>query len=162
MKKSIVISLFLTINVMFSSINILSAQADEAFLIGDNQKYYDNLISEHSDHLLQVCDNSMDEAYSLWTALLKDVEKYSLEEGYDIKGIKMWVNVFWRKDGTLKNIVFYPKPNSKNADYDKLKEVLSNYIDTAAVLKENDAAFSHYGSASFPIVRNIPGSTSKQ
>lgn len=142
--------------------SIIKAQESAAFLIGEHQAQYDDLIVAHKTHLLEVCDNSMNDAYSLWVTMLKDMENYCLENGYDIKGVKMWMNVFWDAEGNVKHIVFYPKPNSKHADYDRLKDVLSSFTEVSVIEKKYEEAFSHYGSASFPVMNTPPGSSIKQ
>lgn len=130
------------------------ASVEKVFLIGEYQKQFDGLIENYETHLLEVCDNSMDEAYKHWTYMLHDLEIYSKENGFDIRGVKLWINVFWSVNGTIDHMVFYPKPNSKNTDYDLLKKVLVDFVNDYHFPIKNAKPFSHYGSASFPTFVN--------
>ncbi len=126
------------------------SSAPEVFLIGEYEEEYENIIASQNDLLLSVCDNSMDKAYSLWTGMLKDMEMLSEERNIDIKGVKIWLNVFWSKDGKIDHLVYYPKPHSRNMDFDLLTDFFEEFIDVYSVNVEAEKGFSHYGSASFP------------
>ena len=121
-----------------------------AFLIGENEKHFESLVSEHGEQLLNVCNNSMDKAYISWVSLLKDLEGFADDRKFDLKGTKIWINVFWNADGSIRNIVYYPKPNSKNMDFSLLSDFLSDFASNYQFTLTNERPFSHYGSASFP------------
>lgn len=121
-----------------------------AFLIGENEEHFEALVAEHGEQLLNVCKNSMDKAYESWVSLLKDLEGFADDRHFDLKGTKIWINVFWNADGSIRNIVYYPKPNSKNMDFALLSDFLSDFASSYQFALTNDRPFSHYGSASFP------------
>ena len=93
----------------------------------------------------------MEKAFDTWTILLKEIEDFSTKSNLDLKGIKVWLNVFWGKDGTIDYIVFYPKPNSKNINYELVKSMLSSFAKSYQSPLKHTSKFSHYGSAAFPI-----------
>ena len=124
---------------------------ESAFIIGESNDHYHELINAHPTSLLEVCDNSMEESYKTWSSVLSDIESYCMENGFDIRGSKLWINVFWNSDGTIANIVFHPKPNSKNIDVEILRKHLSNFVDESYQGKSYETNYSHYGSASFPV-----------
>ena len=139
----------------FMSTVSISAQVDidhmpKAFIVGEYEELYESLVVEHNELLLTVCSNSMDKAYENWVHLLSDLERYAEDQGFDIKGTKIWINFFWNTDGTIKHIVYYPKPNSKNMDFQLLSDFLSGFADNYQFILTNEKPFSHYGSASFP------------
>lgn len=121
------------------------------FQTGTFESEYEQLVTSHSEMLLSVCDNSMDKAYLHWTDMLRDIEKLAEEKGYDIKGVKIWINAFWNKDGGIDHLVFYPKPTSKNIDYKELELFLGEIASQLHIDQYAEKGFSHYGSASFPI-----------
>jgi len=124
--------------------------SERAFLIGENEEYFELLVTEHEEQLLTVCSNSMDKAYEAWLGLLKDMEDFADEKDFDIKGIKLWINVFWNSDGSIRNIAYYPKPNSRYMDFMLLSSFLSEFASNYQFTTNNKSPFSHYGSASFP------------
>ncbi len=133
-----------------------NTQLPQVFFIGENQEEYDNLIGKYSEALLNVHSNDMDKAFAQWTGLLSAMEHYSEKHGLDLKGVKIWINVFWDTNGKIKHLAFYPKPNSKNIDYEKMKtivaEFMTSYTGTTALSKKN---YSHYGTANFPIFAKL-------
>lgn len=120
------------------------------FMIGDFELEYESLVVECSDILLNVCDDSMEEAYEHWLLMLHDIEKYAVEQETEIRGVKLWLNVFWNTDGTIKHLVFYPKPNCRNMDFSQLSLFFEDFIIDYNFTKDNANCFAHYGSASFP------------
>ncbi len=146
-----IFSYILVLLVAISSIAQSDTQVSErAFLIGENEEHFELLVTEHSEQLLNVCNNSMDKAYDAWVNLLKDLEGFAEDRNFDLKGTKIWINVFWNTDGSIRNIVYYPKPNSKNMDFSLLSSFLADFVASYQFALTNDKPFSHYGSASFP------------
>jgi hypothetical protein len=120
------------------------------FLIGEYESSYNKMLSNQPDLLMSVCDDNMDIAYKNWLDFLVEIEKYAISQDVNINGVKMWINVFWNEDGTVKHIAYYPKPNSINMDYEYISVLFRNFIRTYHSDLRNDKLFCHYGSASFP------------
>ena len=141
---------------------VLSAQSSsegnfpQVCFIGDHQREYDKMISRYNEPLLDVCQNNMDKAFEEWTSILQDLEVYADHHGFDLKGVKIWANIFCGTNGKIEHFVFYPKPNSKNIDYDKMKEVVTAFIKTyPASQPVSKKPYSHYGTASFPVFARL-------
>jgi len=122
----------------------------QAFIIGEYEADYERMVNSCNEHLLTVCDDSMDEAYNLWLRMLDDIETYAKEKNFEINGVKIWMTVYWNYDGTIQHIVYYPKPNSKNMDFEKLTDFFNGFSEVYTFPKQSTSCFSHYGSASFP------------
>ncbi len=120
------------------------------FQIGQNEEAYESLVSACSNPLLTVCNDSMDLAYRTWMLMLSDMEQYAERSEFDIKGIKIWLNVFWNPDGTIKHLVYFPKPNSRNMDFDLLTIFLGKFVTVYKMDTLDTSCFSHIGSAAFP------------
>lgn len=143
----------LSIAIMLCFIGFTSFSQDslpKVFMIGEYEKEYEKLVTNCNSMLLNVCGNNMETAYSKWTSMLKDVETMSEEMDFDLKGIKVWVNVFWNEDGSVAHIVYYPKPNSRNMDFDDLSAFFVNVVNKYSIDQSSNKCFSHYGSASWP------------
>jgi len=121
------------------------------FYIGEDENNYEKLVQKYNTMLFAVCNNNMELAFDNWTVLLKDLEDFSNKSNIDLKGVKLWLNVFWDKDGTIDHMVFYPKPNSRNLNYDNVKVLLTNFAKTYQSPLKHTTRFSHYGSATFPV-----------
>jgi len=125
------------------------------FRIGENESAYEALVSECSNPLLTVCQDSMDLAYRRWMTMLSEMEVFAEKSDFDIKGIKIWLNVFWSPDGEIKHLVYFPKPNSRNMDFDLLTKFFFNFVENYEMERLDDYCFSHYGSAAFPTFADI-------
>jgi len=87
--------------------------------------------------------------------LLSDMEQYAEKSDFDIKGIKIWLNVFWNPDGTIKHLVYFPKPNSRNMDFKLLTKFMEKFRTTYEMESLTAKCYSHCGSASFPTFADI-------
>ncbi|MEM1323515.1 MAG: hypothetical protein AAGG75_24835 [Bacteroidota bacterium] len=122
----------------------------KAFIIGEYEKQFETLNIEHSTMLLAVCDNDMNLAFSKWLSMLKEMEAYADVIGYDLKSLKLWLNVFWEKEGKIKHIAYYPKPGSRNVNLEELSAFFSSFMNHYTFPLVAEVDYSHYGSASFP------------
>lgn len=121
------------------------------FELGTNDDTLGELAENYTGNLMSVCDNSMEKAYKHWMFLLIDMEDYSKKINFDLNGVKIWLNVYWNKNGKIDLISFYPKPNSKNIPNAELKSFLLSFARQYQMEELNSTIhFVHYGSASFP------------
>ncbi len=120
---------------------------------------FEKLKSEYNTQLLSVCRNDMEMAYYLWVHVLKHIETQATKTGFDMNGMKLWLYIFWNKDGSIKNIAFYPKPNSKNFKNEDMAAFLSNFCKGYKFPMTADTNFSHYSTANFPVLVEKPAET---
>lgn len=128
---------------------------EKVSFIGDNEKLYEGLVNDCNQMLLNVANNNMDTAFSVWTDMFSKLESYAEEQGVDIKGAKIWVNLFWEPDGSIKQISYYPKPQSKNMDFEQLSLIMDSFAKEYKLPLVSDTCFTHYGSASFPVFTKV-------
>jgi hypothetical protein len=143
--------LFFLLFILLGTATLNAQDLPKVFLIGENEEGYEKMLGKYPELLLNVSDNSMDKAYNHWIDLLSTIEDYANEIGYDIKGVKIWLNVFWDKNGAIDYLVYYPKPNSRNIDFDAFTGFLDTFLGTYQLDIKTKKNFSHYGSASFPV-----------
>ncbi len=108
----------------FSKIN---AQLPSSFLIGEYEEAYDEILEKYPKNLVTLCDNDNDRAYSIWTLVMIDLAEYAKNNNVEINGLKAWMNIFFNNSGGIDYIVYYPKPNSKNLDFEKLSALFSSF-----------------------------------
>lgn len=119
-------------------------------MIGDDETMQTTLNTECADMLVQIDGMNMSKAYTVWLTMLSDLEQYAVNMNYDINGFKLWLNVYWNADGSIRQIIFYPKPNSRNVDFSHFIDFMDKYAQSYVLPVTHTACFSHYGSASFP------------
>ena len=122
----------------------------KVFILGEHEKAYEQLNLEYSVMLLTACEGNMDAAYQKWLSMLNEMEAYATLINYDIKGVKVWLNVFWNVDGSIKHIAYHLKQNSRNIDTAEFTAFLSSFINHYKFPLVTKQKYSHYGSAAFP------------
>lgn len=122
----------------------------KSFLLGDHEKQFEKLTMQYETLLLTATDNNMNLAFEKWVEMITEMEEYSESIGYDLKGVKMWMNIFWEPDGSIAHIAFFLKPNSRNVDVQELKAFFSSFARHYTFPLVYKTKYSHYGSASFP------------
>lgn len=128
-----------------------STQLPKVFIIGEHEEEFNNLTLQFQTLLLEACDDNMDVAYDKWLSMLEEMEAYANLNNFDLKGIKMWINVFWEKDGSIKHLAYYLKPQSKNVDTRFLTAFLTEFIKVYRFPLVHTDGYSHYGIANFPV-----------
>ena len=131
-----------------------------AFTLGQyDGRPFERLKADYETQLLSVCKNDMETAYYLWVHVLKHMETQSVKAGFNLDGVKLWLYVFWNKDGTISNIAFHPKPNSKNVKNEDIANFLIAFCKTYKFPLTAEVNFSHYSTASFPVMVEKPAET---
>ena len=132
------------------------------FLLGEYETAFEKLTADHSTMLLEACGDDIDVAFEKWFGMIKEMEAHSEAVNYDLKGVKVWLNIFWDEDGSVKHLAYYLKPNSKNVDLEKLNLFFQDFLNNYTFPFQHDKKFSHYGSATFPTVPRRIQQTAKK
>jgi len=150
LKYLVLITLTLLLDRAQSQSYVQSSGLPEVFLIGEHEDHYLELSQQHPGSLMALYHNDIDQAYKGWSDFLMDVEDYALDVNFDLKGVKLWLNIYFNADGTISNLAFFPKPNSRNVPNEQLVGFFKNFVRQYHFTESTDAGFQHSASASFP------------
>ena len=106
MKYLISITLILILESAHAQSHVQSTGLPAVFLIGEYEDRYLELSEQHPDMFMTVYKNNLDQAYKGWSELLMDIEDYAADLKFDIKGAKLWMNIYFNPDGTISNLHF--------------------------------------------------------
>jgi hypothetical protein len=120
------------------------------FMIGEYEKPYERMAKSYSGLLMHQYGGDMDRAFSGWAGFLTDMEEHADAHSFDLKGLKLWMNVFFNKDGSIQHIVYFPKPNSRNMSFEQLTAFLEQFCIRYRFKDPLTDRCSHFGSATFP------------
>jgi hypothetical protein len=159
MLRVILVSLF-SIFIMLTATAQKSVDGEKkayptVFQIGELPNAFETLSDDYETALLEVCDDDIKKAYAQWSTMLKAMESHARVKDYNLKGVKMWLKVFWNKDGTIEHIAFHLKPGSKNVDTDALTRFLQDFMKMYKGSFKANESFSQYSSASFPTLPQL-------
>ena len=134
-------------------VSSLMAQDDvqTIFVLGENEKTYEMLNQSYSQTLLEVSDFDTQKAFDAWMDMMKQMEEYAKKLRFDIKGVKLWLHVFWNEDGTISHIGYLMRPDSRNIDNLELAAFLKTFMGRYKLPLSSSRKFSHYTGANFPI-----------
>ena len=118
--------------------------------LGENEKNYERLARAYSLSLLEACNNDIKQAFEKWLAMMVEVDKYAKKINYDLKGVKVWLHVFWAEDGSIDNLGYLLRPDSRNIDSKELKAFFSGFLRQYKFPITASRKFSHYTGATFP------------
>ena len=158
MKHLLSITLTLILGSAQSQPYAQSARAPEVFLIGQYEDQYLLLSEDHPQPFLDVYDNNIEQAFKGWSELLMDIEDHATNVQFDLKGVKLWLNIWFNPDGTISHLAYYPKPNSRNIPEDQLTAFFKTFVRQYHFLEKSNQGFQHSASASFPTFfhRTVP------
>ena len=123
----------------------------EVFQIGEHEEAFEALSFTYNTSLLAACDENMDMAYKKWLDMLQSLESFGHSNGVDLNGVKMWLNVFWDKNGGIDHMAYFLKPQSKNIDQRYLTALFKEFSLTYQFPLTYPGKYSHYGLARFPV-----------
>jgi hypothetical protein len=127
-----------------------------AFVIGEYSTTFEKLNDQYNLQLLAVCDNNLDKAYQQWKRTLSDIDRFAQINGMSLKGTKMWIKIYWSKEGQIKHIAYDLKRQSKKISKKKFTQLLKKYIASKPEpFMKAAGRFSHYGSVNYPI-QSVP------
>jgi len=121
------------------------------FQIGEYQEEYEQLIEDYDMTLTDVCDNDLYVAFGKLSSMFKEMEVFAENNAYDLKGVRLWLHLFWNKNGTIQYLAFHLRPNSRNINIADLEAFLLSFIQyyRFPLISEND--YSLYTSTAFPV-----------
>jgi len=121
------------------------------FVLGEFEGSYDELVQEYEQSLLAACDCTMKSAFAKWLGMLHELDLYAARENVDIRGVKVWLHVFWQPDGTIDHIAYHLRPNSRSIDAEVMTSLLDGFTKDYAFPLTADEGFAHYSTGSFPV-----------
>ncbi|MEY4927195.1 MAG: hypothetical protein RI894_1631 [Bacteroidota bacterium] len=123
----------------------------KVFSLSEDQAILEQLSLLYTKGLIEVCNDDTDVAFTKWNSMMLALEQYADKQNVNIKGVKMWIKVYWATDGTVEHIGYSLKPNSRNVKIAEFNALLKTFLEGYKLQQTGDAKFTNSGSVSFPI-----------
>ncbi|HMZ25255.1 MAG: hypothetical protein KDC31_08000 [Saprospiraceae bacterium] len=146
----LIIMLILSMNSGLAMIHSPDSTGPKVFLLGDDENLMNSLSKNYPTLLMKVCKDDMEVAYNVWMEMLSDMEAYATKINFDIRGTKLWMNVYWNKNGKIEYIGYYLKPNSRNVKTEEMNAFFASFMKNYQMNLSYTGRFYHNGSAAFP------------
>lgn len=149
----LVTTLLMELNVAIAQTSdIADAELPKVFLLGEYESQYNQLIEQYEISLLTVCKNDMPKAFKKWMSMNQEIEVYANQIEFDMNGLRLWLHIFWEKDGTIKHIGYHLRPNSRNIQLEDLTAFFSSFCNHYKFPLTAETGYQHYSFAQFPMV----------
>jgi hypothetical protein len=134
-----------------------SLKLPKVFILGEHERDFEKLQSQYATSLLSICNYDPVATYEKWAQFLIDMEDYSESISYDMRGVKMWIEVFWHPNGHIKHIAYALKPQSRNVDLKELSAFMSSFMSHYKPRFQPNRKISHSSHAFFPLTAQLTG-----
>lgn len=119
-------------------------------------EWFEFLNKAYPMSMLEAGGSDIEVSFQKWGHMLQAMEAYGEEVGYDIRGMKMWLKVYFRADGTPDYLAYTLKPESAVYPEAELNAFFNGFMRRYKLPLINSVAYAHYGGASFPTFIGYP------
>ncbi|MFK8055412.1 MAG: hypothetical protein AB8F78_04745 [Saprospiraceae bacterium] len=127
----------------------------KVFVLGQFESSYDDLVTAYDQSLLTACNCTMKSAFGKWLGMLHELELYSTKQDVDIRGVKVWLHVFWNADGSIDHVAYHLRPNSKVIDDKVMSDLLAGFAKQYSFPLTTESGYAHYSTGSFPVFGEV-------
>lgn len=127
------------------------------FVLGEYESSYDELVQTYPQSLLEACACSKEDAFAKWVGMLNELDIYARKQSIDIRGVKLWLHVFYNADGSVKHIAYHLRPNSRQVETEMLAPLLEGFARQYSFPVTGAQGFAHYSTGAFPVFGELTG-----
>ncbi len=131
------------------------------FLLGEYEANYDELVQTYPLSMLEACACSKEDAFSKWIGMLNELDIYARKQNVDIRGVKLWLHVFYNADGSVKHIAYHLRPNSRQLDAEVIVPLLEGFARQYRFPITGDQGYAHYSTGAFPVFGDLTGGSNR-
>lgn len=140
---------------MFLALNLLTAQTQQSqlakvFVLGQAEERYEQLTSTYTQTLLGACQNNIQVAFDQWLVMMRAIDEHAGRVNFNLKGVKVWLHVFWAENGTIDHLGFLLRPDSRYVEEAELRAFFADFVSNYQFSIKSDRKYSHYTGATFP------------
>jgi len=136
---------------------LATAQLDKVFLLGSDEQAYEQLVGNYSQSLLEATSGNITQAFEGWLDMQQAIDQYSVQQNYDLNGVKIWLHVFWAPDGAIDKLGFLLRPDSRFVETAELRALLAGFVQDYRLPVKSGRTFNHYTGATFPTIAQPRG-----
>jgi hypothetical protein len=121
-----------------------------------NSDALEELSNQYQSSLFSASDTNFVTTINNWRSFLQLMEDYSETIDFDIRGVKVWMKVFWAKDGNVDHIVYVLSDRSINIDVIEWEAFLRSFIRNNKLPLKYRRGFAYDGRVMFPLSYKLP------
>jgi len=119
--------------------------------VAQRSEILEDLSASYKSSLFSASDADFIKTTKNWQHLLMGIEKYSEEIDFDLKGVKIWIKVFFSKDGNINHITYILSETSINIDTVELEAFLRSFMRNYKLPESHEQKFAYDARVLFPL-----------
>jgi hypothetical protein len=124
--------------------------------VAQNSAALDALSNTYQSSLFSASNADFRETVNNWSIFLRSMEQYAEEIDFDIKGVKVWMKVFWAKDGSVNHLAYALSDRSININLTEWEAFLRSFIRNRKMALQHSKGFTYDGRIMFPLSYQRP------
>lgn len=121
-----------------------------------NSAALEELSNQYQSSLFSASDTNFVTTINNWRGFLQLMEEYSETIDFDIRGVKVWMKIFWAKDGTIDYLVYALSDRSINIDVIEWEAFLRSFVRNTKLPIKFHRGFTYDGRVMFPLSYKHP------
>jgi hypothetical protein len=151
------ITLMMVLTSMAGVVTAQNGNLSKVFVLGQEEQRYEQLTSAYNYTLLEASSNDIQAAFAKWLDMTQAMDAYAEKTKFDLKGVKVWMHVFWNEDGRIDHLGYLVRPDSRLVSDDELKAFFASFTGQYQLPMKSSRKFSHYTGANFPTLSERMG-----
>ena len=119
--------------------------------VAQNSKILEDLSTDYKSSLFSASDADFSKTTQNWHHVIMGIEKYAEEIKFDLKGVKIWIKVFFAKDGNIDHITYILSETSINIDTIELEAFFRSFMRNYKLPEVHEQKFSYDARLQFPL-----------
>ena len=119
--------------------------------VAQHSEILEDLSANYKSSLFSASDADFIKTTKNWQQVLVGMEKYSEAIDFDLKGVKIWMKVFFAKDGNIDHITYILSEKSINIDTIELEAFLRSFMRNYKLSESHEQKFSYDARILFPL-----------
>lgn len=124
--------------------------------VAENSAVLEELSDRYQSSLFSASDTNFITTVNNWRTFLLSMETYANSIDFDIKGVKVWMKVFWAKDGNVDYLVYALSDRSINIDVVEWEAFLRSFMRNNKLPLQHTRGFTYDGRIMFPLSYSRP------
>ncbi|MGH1337133.1 MAG: hypothetical protein ACRBFS_13500 [Aureispira sp.] len=124
--------------------------------VAQNSAVLEELSNQYQSSLFSASDTNFVTTINNWRGFIQSIEQYAEDIDFDIKGVKVWVKVFWAKDGNVDYIAYVLSDRSINIDIIEWEAFLRSFMRNNKLALKYKRGFTYDGRMMFPLSYRRP------
>lgn len=119
--------------------------------VAQSSTVLEELSATYKSSLFAASDADFVQTMKHWKHLLVGMENYAKEIDFDLKGVKLWIKVFWAENGTIDHITYILSDTSININRVELEAFFKSFIKNYKLPLIYKNKFSYDARVIFPL-----------